>query len=142
MEAIAKNKDQISAVVFWGTTDDQSWRSDRTPLLFDETYKAKPCFYAITDNIDYVEPKQTTTSKVTTTTLPQNKDFLRGDVNCDKDVDVSDAVLLARFLAEDSEATVTDAGLLNADANADKKTDQKDVTKILAVLAKLETMPE
>ncbi len=49
MDAIVEHKDDISAVVFWGTTDDQSWRASKYPLLFNEDYTAKESFYS---NID------------------------------------------------------------------------------------------
>jgi endo-1,4-beta-xylanase len=51
MDVIVKYSKSISAVVFWGTTDDQSWRADRCPLLFNEDYTAKPCFYSIVDGL-------------------------------------------------------------------------------------------
>ncbi len=66
-DAIVENKDHISAVVLWGTTDDGSWRADRDPLLFGADYKAKPAFYAIIDGLD-VPPLTTTTTPVATTT--------------------------------------------------------------------------
>ena len=52
MDIIMKYSKSFSAVVFWGTTDDQSWRASRYPLLFNEDYTAKPCFYSIVDNVE------------------------------------------------------------------------------------------
>lgn len=52
MDLAVKYSDSISAVVIWGTTDDQSWRSSRLPVLFNEDYTAKPCFYSIVDGFD------------------------------------------------------------------------------------------
>lgn len=60
-----------------------------------------------------------------------------GDVNCDGDVDVSDAVLLARFIAEDSEATIGEQGLLNADCLADNDLTPDDIVLILKYVAKM-----
>lgn len=57
MDAIVKYADNISAVVVWGTTDDQSWRSSKYPLLFNEDYTAKPSYYQIVDGIDYDSPQ-------------------------------------------------------------------------------------
>lgn len=37
----------INAVVFWGLTDEDSWRSSQKPLLFDEDYKAKPAYWGV-----------------------------------------------------------------------------------------------
>ena len=84
-----KYKDNISAVVIWGVTDDQSWRATRVPLLFDENFKAKPAFYAIVDDVEPLAPittTVTTTSSETTTTTTTEPDgnFIPGDVNFDK----------------------------------------------------------
>ena len=139
MDAIVANKDSISAVVFWGTTDDQSWRADRLPLLFNEDYTAKPCFYSIIDGIEYTAPKETTTvstvTETTTTVTTTVGDGKPGDVDCNGDVNVADAVMLARFNAEDKEITVTSLGKLNADVTADGNTDTDDLTAILEYLA-------
>ena len=43
----------ITRVTFWGVTDNQSWRGDRYPLLFDKNNKAKAAFYAVLDPINY-----------------------------------------------------------------------------------------
>lgn len=59
MDAIVKYADNISAVVFWGTTDDKSWRASGYPLLFNEDYTAKPAFYSIVDGLDVPEEAYT-----------------------------------------------------------------------------------
>ena len=85
-----KYKDNISAVVIWGVTDDQSWRATRVPLLFDENFKAKPAFYAIVDDVKPLAPITTTvtttaSSETTTTTATEpDGNFIPGDVNFDK----------------------------------------------------------
>ena len=81
----------------------------------------------------------TTTTKTTTavTTVPANQ-LLRGDCDCSRYVDVSDAVLLARFLAEDQTAKMTDQGRRNADCNADGEIDSGDIISILRHIAKLD----
>ncbi len=65
MDVCVDYADSISAVVFWGITDDTSWRGDRLPLLFNGDYTAKPSYYAI---IDGIESTGTTTTVTTTTT--------------------------------------------------------------------------
>ncbi len=60
-----------------------------------------------------------------------------GDVNCDKSVDVSDAVLLARLLAEDPEVVISEQGLANADADHNGKCNSNDVIQILRAIAKI-----
>ena len=62
--------------------------------------------------------------------------FCAGDANCDGITDVSDAVLIARFAAEDREATFTDQGRQNADVTHDGNVDAQDSAKILQYIAK------
>ena len=62
---------------------------------------------------------------------------LTGDVNLDDSVDVSDAVLLARYLNSDSSAKITDQGLRNAEVHLDGKITTDDLTDILRIIAKL-----
>ena len=65
----------------------------------------------------------TTTTETTTTTTTESKtappeDLLAGDVDCNGRVLIADAVLLARYIAEDPVA-VTAVGLLNAELDGD-----------------------
>ena len=66
MDLAVKYSDSISAVVVWGTTDDQSWRASRLPVLFNEDYTAKSCFYSIVD--DYTTKVGTITNVKNTNT--------------------------------------------------------------------------
>ena len=68
----------------------------------------------------------------------QNALAAAGDVTLDCAVDVSDAVLLARFCTEDSTAAVTEQGRQNADVNGSGNIDLDDVTAILRKVAKLD----
>ena len=70
--------------------------------------------------------------------LGQNALAISGDVTLDCAVDVSDAVLLARFCAEDSEAVITAQGKQNADLNYDSNITGDDVIAILRKIAKLD----
>ena len=65
-----------------------------------------------------------------------------GDVDCNGIVDVTDAVLLARLLAEDGEAVVSQQGMRNADCNQDGSRSMDDTTLILQHVAKLRLLPE
>ena len=60
---------------------------------------------------------------------------LRGDTNCDEKVTVADAVLLARVLAEDTSAKITEQGKANADMNDSGTAEQDDLTALLRFLA-------
>lgn len=88
---------------------------------------------------------ETTTTTVSTTASDSGKNddkVMWGDVNEDKTVDVSDAVLLARLVAEDAGAIVTEQGMKNADVSGDSTISSDDTIKILRAIAKLITMDE
>lgn len=86
----------------------------------------------------------TTTSSTTTTTTTTSsgpKDdpkHVWGDVDCNGEIDVKDAVLLARIASNDSSLTkddVTDDGKTNADVSHDGVVTTKDLSKLLSYLA-------
>ena len=77
------------------------------------------------------------TSGSTPSSSTQNNDADWGNVNCQGQVDVADAVLLARFVAEDSEANVSAQGKINADVTHDGDLTGDDTIKILKYIAKL-----
>lgn len=79
--------------------------------------------------------KETTTAETTTTASVVTHTLL-GDVDCNGEVSISDAIMLCRYNAEDDVA-ITAVGLLNADCNLDGITTAEDVTLILQVIAKL-----
>ncbi|MBP0975020.1 MAG: dockerin type I repeat-containing protein, partial [Oscillospiraceae bacterium] len=83
------------------------------------------------------ETTETTTKTTETTVKEPTEVTLRGDVNNSGKVDVSDAVLLARLLAEDSGADVSAQGKLNADADKSGELDGDDVILILQHIAKI-----
>ena len=66
--------------------------------------------------------------------------FRCGDANCDGTRDVADAVLLARFLAEDAGASITETGRRNCDCNGSGTPDHGDVVLILKAIAKIISM--
>ena len=82
----------------------------------------------------------TTTSAEMTTpaeTTPEPAAKFSGDADCSGIVDVSDAVLTARFAAEDSTAKMTDQGRRNADCDGISGVDGGDVSMILLFIAKI-----
>ncbi len=86
MSAIEKYKDNISAVIFWGVTDDKSWRASQRPLLFDGDYMSKPAFDAIVDGkTEVVTTAKTTASTTTTTTTTATKPATETTVTTTKD---------------------------------------------------------
>lgn len=87
------------------------------------------------DTYDPELPEQT---KPRETTSPDSTEAdLLGDTDCSGIVDVSDAVLLARYLAEDKGAVVSQTGRLNADINENGGLDSDDVIQILRTIARL-----
>ena len=94
------------------------------------------------DTYDPELPDQTTVSTVKTTTATQPKASMLGDVNNDQNIDVSDAVLLARFLAEDKTAVLTAEGKLNADCDQKAGLSSEDMVRILQYIAKMITKEE
>ncbi len=119
MDAIVEHKDSISAVVFWGTTDDQSWRASKYPLLFNEDYTAKPSFYSIIDGIESTgtttTTTQTTSPTTTTTTTITPSDVIYGDANGDGEVSISDAVIVMQALANPDDYQLTEYAKVCAD---------------------------
>ena len=142
MDAIVRNKDSISAVVFWGTTDDQSWRAWGSPLLFTEKYEAKPCFHSIIDGIEYTTPEPTqpkptdpkpTDPEPTETEDPTGHDKIIikwGDVNEDGAVTILDVIALNKSLMVGEK--LSEQGKINA--NVDNKGDAPDETDSLNIL--------
>ncbi|MCQ2407864.1 MAG: CotH kinase family protein [Oscillospiraceae bacterium] len=66
----------------------------------------------------------------------ENK-LLLGDADCSGEVDVSDAVMIARFATEDRDCKITEQGKMNADVNFNKQVDLDDGTLVLQFVAKL-----
>ena len=97
----------------------------------------------INENFDFgnaavIETTETTTTTTTTetTTVSGAEELLRGDVDCSGKVAVADAVLLARYLAEDK-VTVTATGLINAELTDSTALDSADLAYLLQMLAGL-----
>ena len=104
----------------------------------DETQPPKE----ITTTEPDVTEKQTEKPDDTTkpsggTEEPQTGSFRYGDVDCNGDINVADAVMLARYIAEDKEVKVSAQGISNAKMNNGKTVTSEDTTKLLMYLANL-----
>ncbi|MDE5565035.1 MAG: endo-1,4-beta-xylanase, partial [Oscillospiraceae bacterium] len=146
MDAIVEYKDNISAVVFWGTTDDMSWRAEKSPLLFNRDYTAKPAFYSIIDGIDYNQPdttgdttESTASSDETTEPTPGTGVSLYGDVDLNGTVNIMDVILLNRSLMIG--AKIEPQGMVNADVDDSGSADATDSLNILKAVVQLITLP-
>lgn len=109
-DAIYAHKDNISAVVVWGVTDDNSWRANKSPLLFDADYKAKPAFYSIIEGREIPEIKPT--DKPTSSAVEVS---LYGDANCDGNVTIADSTAILQHLGNQDKYGLSAQGLANAD---------------------------
>ena len=41
----ANDETSINGVIVWGITDNSSWKRNQNPLLFNNNYGKKPCYY-------------------------------------------------------------------------------------------------
>ena len=54
MDILVKYSKYMSAVASWGIIDNQSWRANQCPLLFNGDYTAKNNFYSNVDNLQLI----------------------------------------------------------------------------------------
>ena len=141
----------ISSLTLWGHCDSASWRQSYreengkqggNPLPFDGNCRPKSFYQdiiALRDTVTIPQPVETTTAPPEETTLAPTVSK-RGDVDCNGDINIADAILLARFNAEDTseEAKVTTQGKANADTNKDGSVNGEDLALLLSYLAGLE----
>lgn len=79
-----------------------------------------------------------TTTETSTTSSGENFTVLRGDVNVDNLVNVKDAVLLARYVGNES-VVLSDQALRNAELDGNDSINTDDLTKLLRIIANLDT---
>jgi endo-1,4-beta-xylanase len=148
MDLCVKYSDSISAVVFWGTTDDASWRSSGVPLLFDADYVAKSTFYSIVDGLDTptTEPTTEPATEEPSTEPSTIGDVVYGDANDDGVVDIDDVVAVTCYVGDPVENSLSDTAMISADVygngdgvNAmDALTIQKYLVKVIDTLPETE----
>ena len=142
MDVIAEHKDEISAVVFWGTTDDMSWRASKYPLLFNEDYTAKPAFDAIVDGLEVTVPAETETETESDTqdTSAPDSEILWGDADNSGEVNILDVITLNRgILGKEDFSEVQQKA---ADVNLSGKPDSTDSLIIMKHIVGIEpTLP-
>ena len=141
MDACVEYADSISAVVFWGTTDDKSWRAAKSPLLFNEDYTAKPSFYAIVEGREPVVTTtgttETTAETTTTTTVTEPVgNVIRGDVNEDGMLNGFDLAIMRDMLFKEVALvpSETDPNFQRADMNADGSFNIQDAVTLMKFL--------
>ncbi len=77
----------------------------------------------------------TTTTNTTTTTTASIAQTVMGDVDCNGICNVSDAVLLARYVAEDANVTVSAQGLINAEFDQNPGLSSADTSALIGYIA-------
>ncbi|MCQ2435152.1 MAG: dockerin type I domain-containing protein [Oscillospiraceae bacterium] len=103
-----------------------------------DTYKPSGSQSGTTKTTTSTTTTTTTTSTTTTETTLQSADGnLLGDATCDKIVDISDAIAIARLAGEDTTITVTKQGKINADCNFDGKITAEDGARVIKYIAML-----
>lgn len=55
LENNATGETEINGVIVWGITDNSSWKSYQNPLLFNNSYGKKPCYYGMLEAIEEFE---------------------------------------------------------------------------------------
>lgn len=85
---------------------------------------------------------ETTTITTTTVTEPVEDQIYWGDADGSKSIDVSDAVLICRYGANDLTAKLSEEGKRNADVTHDGTVTSDDALKILRYIANLITQEE
>ena len=140
-DAIVEYKDNISAVVLWGVTDDQSWRASQVPLLFDDQFKAKPAFYSIIDDMDIPEVTTTETSEVTEETTETSEITEETTVS---DTEEPENTTTEDTTEEPSGSTSSGAGTaaLLGDVTCDGIIDVRDVTLLNQYVVKIKDISE
>ena len=54
----AEGKTNIDAIVFWGVKDDQSWKRNQYPLMFNNNYGKKPAYYGFLEAVQEMYPEE------------------------------------------------------------------------------------
>lgn len=121
--------------VWW--IDSDRFTIDSVTVYTDETTASTTASTtkATTTTTKATTTASTTTTSKTTTTTTTAKATKWGDANVSGVVDVSDAVLIARFSMSDDTAVITDQGKINADVTHDGKITSDDSLKVVRFIA-------
>ena len=57
LEGNANGTTEVNAIVFWGVTDNLSWRGSQNPLIFDSNYAKKPAYYGFLEAVQEMYPE-------------------------------------------------------------------------------------
>ncbi|MBR5363536.1 MAG: leucine-rich repeat protein [Oscillospiraceae bacterium] len=134
--ALAAGKYELSYLWQYSEDEGRTWKdTDCTEYKIDIDYKTlegRKYRCLITD--------EKGTKILTDNSKPADDppaEYARGDVNGDGSIDVTDAILLARFCAEDPTVRITSEGMRAADADRSGNISLEDVVTILKIIVKL-----
>lgn len=82
-------------------------------------------------------PTTTTTTASASTSASDSDAWVAGDADCSGLTDVSDAVLIARYILSDPDVSISDAGKYNADCDGMSGLNSDDVITVVQVIAGL-----
>jgi endoglucanase len=122
----------VDSIEAWSTNEVTiNWNA---PLAWIVSFMQDEAATAGTKDPKQTETTPTQTTKDTGKTDPKNADW--GDADCNGAVDVSDAVLLAKFINQDASAKITDQGQINANV-IKGDLDSDDLSAILMYIARM-----
>ncbi len=131
----------------WWNNNAKDYALDSVTLIFDApvvldsngdiVVTTEPAKDTTTTTTTTTTTVETTTSKQEETTGAPEKIHLKGDVDCSGEVNIADAVMLARFNAEDKEIEVSAQGKANADCDGVEGVGAGDLSALLEYLAGL-----
>lgn len=145
----------VNGALVWGTEPDgKSGHSQAdlgaAPIVVDPQETVLPTVTTTQPAVTTAQPgettkpaSETTTTTVTTASAVTNPNggktgsFLYGDADESGEVDVADAVLISRFVAEDKAVEISAQGKLNADCDGVAGITGDDATRVLKYVAKL-----
>ncbi len=101
---VKKAGGNITAIIWWGLSDEDSWRSSKNPLLYSDYGTQKAAYSSVIQA--YFDAGYT---------LEEEKQVLLGDINDDGNIAIEDYVKLQKYMLDNTNEINTD----NADMNAD-----------------------
>lgn len=116
---VKKAGGNITAVIWWGLSDEDSWRSSQNPLLYSDYGTQKAAYAAVIQA--YFDAGYT---------LVPEKPVLLGDINDDGNVTIEDYIKLQKYIL-DSTIKINAA---NADMNEDGKINSIDLQSLRKML--------
>ena len=115
----------------------QAYDMTKQSIIPQYSFGDRGCCIFLYDEGNYIDMNDVSAYYSQSEPKPAEITTFAGDVDNSGTVDVSDAVLLARFCAEEQTVTMTAAGRANADVNSDGLVTNEDVVAIEKIIAKL-----